>query len=65
MTNIVLTELYSNDKRRRAVISLEDEIIVIDYYENEKYTNSEVLPNFTFGNAKDKAEDYVLFQEHR
>ena len=63
--NTVLSEFYSNDKRRRAVISLEDEVILIDYYENEKYTKTETLPDFTFDKAKNRATDYVLFQEHQ
>jgi hypothetical protein len=65
MPNIILTELFSNDYRRRAIVSLEDEVILIDYYEDEKYTNTETLPDFTFEKAKDRAEDYVLFQEHQ
>jgi len=63
--NLILTELYSEDKTRKAIVSLEDEMLVIDYYQDDKYTSSEVLPHLTFTEAKDKAEDYVLYQEHR
>ena len=60
----ILSELYSEDNNRKAIIFLQDEVIAIDYYEDSKYTRNELLYGFTFQQAKDKAEDYVLFQEH-
>ena len=61
----LLSELYSEDKKRKAIISLENEVISIDYYEDSKYTRNELLHGSTYQQAKDIAEDYVLFQEHR
>ena len=61
----ILSELHSEDNLRKAIISLENEVISIDYYEGSKYTRNELLHGSTYQHAKDRAEDYVLFQEHR
>ena len=63
--NKILSELYSEDNLRKAIISIENEVISIDYYKDSKYTRNELLHGSTYQQAKDRAEDYVLFQEHR
>jgi hypothetical protein len=60
-----LSEYKSDDGVRQAIVSLEDEIFVIDYFENGKYIKSECEENFTYQQAVDLAEDFVLRQEHK
>jgi len=60
-----LSEYVSDDGVRQAIVSLEDEIFVIDYFENNEYVKTETGIDITYQQAVDLAEDFVLRQEHK
>lgn len=60
-----LSEYVSDDGTRQAIISLEDEIFVIDYFENTQYVKTESGVDITYQQAVDLAEDFVLRKEHK
>jgi len=60
-----LSEYVSDDGVRQAIISLEDEIFVIDFFENGEYIRTECGVDITYQLAVDLAEDFVLHQEHK
>lgn len=58
-----LSEYFSDDGNRHAIVSLEEEVFVIDFFENGRYVKSECDESFTYQIAIDIAEDFVLYQE--
>ena len=60
-----LSEYMSDDGKRHAVIRLDDELIVIDYFENGNIIKTESGIDITYRSAVDLAENFVLHQEHK
>ena len=60
-----LSEYISDDGKRHAVIRLDDELIVIDYFENGNIIKTESGTDITYQLAVDLAEDFVLRKEHK
>jgi hypothetical protein len=60
-----LNEYVSDDGARQVIISLEDEVFVIDYFENNEYVKTETGIDITYQEAVNLAEDFVLRQEHK
>lgn len=60
-----LSEYFSDDGNRHAIVSLEDEVFVVDFFENGRYIKSECEDYLTYQIAIDIAEDFVLYQENK
>ena len=55
-----ISEFYSDDKTKKAVVILSGEDYVIDFYENGKYYHSIMYANKSLRYIEDAAENYAL-----
>jgi hypothetical protein len=60
MPQKLISEFYNKDKSKIAKIVLEDEILILDFYEENKYTHTIRYPSKTFRYVSDAAENFVL-----
>ena len=59
MPQKLIAEFYSHDKTKQAKIILEDEILKLDFYEQNRYTHTIRYPSKTFRYVSDAAENFV------
>ena len=59
MPQKLITEFYSDDKTKQAKIILEDEILNLDFYEQNRYTHTIRYPSKTFRYVEDAAKNFV------
>lgn len=55
-----LSEYYSEDRQRKAVINLIKETLSVDFYQNEEYIWTIEYPDKSIHYVEDAAENYVL-----
>ena len=55
-----ISEYYSDDKTKKAVVIQNDKDYVIDFYSNNKYYHSIMYSDRSLRYVEDAAENYVL-----
>ena len=60
MPQKLISDFYSKDKTKHVKIILEEEILILDFYEESRYTHTIRYPSKTFRYVEDAAENFVL-----
>jgi hypothetical protein len=55
-----ISEYYSEDKTKKAVVILHGEDYTIDFFQNEKYNHSIMYSGKSLNYVQDAAENYAL-----
>lgn len=56
----VVSEFFSDDGTKRAVVSLLDDYPVIEFYSNDMKIETRAFVDVTVASAENTAEDYVM-----
>jgi hypothetical protein len=60
MNKIVISEYFSDDDKRKSVVSLVNDKYIIDFYENQAYSHTTLHGSSSLNQVENMAEDYVL-----
>jgi hypothetical protein len=60
MNKVVISEYFSDDDKRKSVVSLVNDMYIIDFYQDEAYSHTTMHGSGGLNQIESMAEDYVL-----